>query len=77
VVVAPPTTKPERPYAALILTRLVQNGKGEETNVVVVVIPPITLPGDPPTAHAQKSEVCRRRQAIPGSWQDLRTRSFA
>ena len=51
VAAVPPTTKPEFPYGALILTRLVQNGKGEEMNMVVVVIPPITLPGDPPTAH--------------------------
>ena len=48
---APAVMKPGRPCVALILTRIVQNRKGEETNVPVVAIPPITLPGDPPTTR--------------------------
>jgi hypothetical protein len=67
VVAALLAMKPERPCGALILTRIVQNRKGEETNVPVVAIPPITLPGDPPTARGGDAAELEPRREIPGT----------
>jgi hypothetical protein len=72
VVAAPLAMKPERPCGALILTRIVQNRKGEDTNVPVVAIPPITLPGDPPTARGGDAAELEPRREIQST-----TKSFS